>query len=151
MDDDTNSDNSCRLELMWSTRSEAVIENWGARCLDSSTKHGKKGRQFKVLHHIFGLSAILVPIFTSSYIEYLPLIALATLIVIGGVLSGIVQFLDFATKSARHLEYENRYAERCNKIEAEMCKPSARRVACDVYLEHTLSNFNRLCAGAPDL
>ena len=153
MDSDSNSDNTHRIELLWDSKNEQVIEKWGELCKESSFAHGNKAKRFKILHVFIGIPTMILPVVSAVFSQQLTAqpFLLSMLMLLSGGLAAVGQFFDFSNKSAPHYEFEARYIERVNKTESELCKPSARRVAADVFLEHCLSAFNRLCSSAPPL
>jgi hypothetical protein len=130
-----------------------MINHWGSECKDNAKRHNRAGKKFKWLYNIVGVPTMLVPILIGSFSTQLAVspITQSVLMLCSGALSTISQFFDFSGRSASHFEYEARYSELAAEIDVELVKPKARRLACDVYLEHCLNARNRLGAGAPVL
>ena len=149
----SSEDNIDRVELLWDSRNQDLIIHWANECKQNSKLHHTAGKKFKLLYNIVGVPTMLVPILVGSFSSQLAVspITQSVLMLCSGALSTISQFFDFSGRSAAHFEYEARYSELAAAIDVECCKPKARRIAADVYLEHCLNARNRLGAGAPVL
>lgn len=153
LSESSSEDASDRVELMWDSRNQDLIIHWGNECKANAKLHNKAGKKFKWLYSIVGVPTMLIPVLIGSFSTQLALAPLtqSVCMLCSGALSTISQFFDFSGRSSAHFEYEARYSELASEIDVECCKPKARRVACDVYLEHCLNARNRLGAGAPVL
>jgi hypothetical protein len=140
-----------RVELLWDTKAEELIASWGAESKDTARKHNLAAKKFKYLYALFGLPLTVIPVVTGVVGDAIGPDMQTTLLLSTAVFAGITQFFNFGAKAQQHFEYQSRYTELANEIDVESIKPKQHRVACDMYMEHCLSIFNKLGSGAPDL
>jgi hypothetical protein len=145
-------DDPLRKELLWENREESLIEAWCVLANQKSEGHAKAAIRYKRLNTFWGMSSLLMNVLFAggSMIqlpEYIPTIGF----VVTGSLAAVCTFFEFAGKREQHNDYSKKYAEFCNALKVEMCKPKAFRIACDVFLAKTEMTLNSLNRSAPDL
>jgi hypothetical protein len=151
---DTMSSKDCdRAELLWERREEDTIEKWRKSCVVESKLHGEKARHVKKKYTALSVPAIILPLMLSGFsslIQPYPLVNSATLMVVA-ILTGMNGFFNLGGKTQKHFQYEALYSDLALEIEAELCRPKAFRVACDVYIERIRNSVSKLNTSAPPL
>lgn len=148
-EDSSESLDTNRIELLWETREEELIQKWVKQALDHAKQHNIAGEKCKLLYTVFSLLCIVSPMILSAIDDYLEPIVRTCCLVTVGIISGISSFFNFGRKMSDHFEYQDRFEEYSNRIAVEMHKPKASRPPCDVYLNDCQNIYSRLCAGAP--
>tara|TARA_R110000823_G_C15786269_1_gene485657 strand:+ start:112 stop:606 length:495 start_codon:yes stop_codon:yes gene_type:complete len=146
-------DDENRKELLWERREETLLKKWANDCLNRSLQHDEKGKKNKILFSIFGIPTMLIPIILGGVGSVVPCHSLSySLGIMGtGLFSGISMFFNFGKKEQLHFEYQNKFFELFNEIEAELSKPKKHRIACDVYLEKIKQTYGNYCSLSPTL
>jgi hypothetical protein len=150
--DSSSADDPTRKELLWETREESLLETWCATAKQKSEEHANAAIRNKWLNKFWGISSLLTNVlFTGGSMiktpDYVPTIGF----IVTGTLSAICTFFEFSSKRERHDDYSNKYAEFCNALRVELCKPKASRIACDVFLVKNEMTLNSLNRSAPDM
>jgi hypothetical protein len=149
----SSKDDPDRVELLWETRTENMVLKWREHCLDHSKKHGLKARKVKNNYTALSIPAIILPLVLSGFsslINPYPLVNSITLMVVS-ILTGMNSFFNLGKRTQEHFHYEGQYADLAMAIESEICRPRARRVAADVYMERVKNNISKLDLSAPNL
>jgi hypothetical protein len=146
-------DDENRKELLWERREETLLKKWGSDCKNRSIQHDEKGKKNKILFGLFGIPTMLIPIILGGVSSVVPCHSLSySLGIMGtGLFSGISMFFNFGKKEASHFEYQNKFFELSNEIEAELSKPKRHRIACDVYMEKIKQEYSKYCSLSPTL
>jgi hypothetical protein len=149
----SSEDNPDRMELLWESREEDLLLEWGAICKSKSIQHDTQGKTNKMRFGVFGVPSVLIPIVLGGLSSVAPSNSLIySLGMMGsGLFSGVNMFFNFSKKAQQHFEYSGKFAELATEIETELCKPKKHRIACDIYLERIKISFNALCSQSPPL
>jgi hypothetical protein len=146
-------DDENRKELLWEKREERILRKWCNDCMNRSIRHDVKGKKNKVLFGVFGIPTMLIPIILGGISSFIPCHSLSySLGIMGtGLFSGISVFFNFGKKEQLHFEYQNKFLELSNEIDAELSKPKRHRIACDVYMEKIKQEYGKYCSSSPTL
>jgi hypothetical protein len=146
-------DDPTREELLWSTRSEDLCENWVTDSTRRSQKHGHNAKTFKIKYQVFGFMNVFLPLLLGSLTSFVGEYTLMyqVLLFVVSLSAGTTAFFKFQLNYARHSEYENKFLELVDDIRSEVSKPKRNRLQCDLYVERTKNQHSKLISSAPDL
>lgn len=141
-------------EEAWNQAGEDLVSGWAEQCMEKSEYHSGKESKNKVLHAIFGLPSILLPVLLAAATPLIDTLDEAALIQVSGlitigVVSSINTFFNFDKKSARHQEYSARYNELATDVQYQLFKGREFRVSSDEFIARVQTKFNNLNEKAP--
>ena len=126
-----------REEQPWTEESETLLREWCAVSERVSKEHDRKGKRMKLLHAIWCLPTVVIPVAiaplttilkSSTQFENLEMAALC----ISGVFGAVTTFYNFGGSSERHFSYSAKYSDLVTDIKYQLSKPRKFRSPCDV-------------------
>lgn len=151
-DENNSTDDDNRRELLWEDREENLIMDITRKCEAIAIRHHIKGAVSKRLYAFWGVPGIILPVVVASLNEYLEEKYYASVAMLtAAICNTIGTFFNYGKMSQKHFDIAGKYEELSQEVQMEMCKPKRHRIACDVYLQKTVSKFNNLNSNAPNL
>ena len=156
--EESSKDTTNRVEMLWNNKIESLFRFWADECKENSEKHRKASRKNKILYNVFGIPAIIIPIFMSSVNQFYEKQSTEVAILVNsigyfltGMLTGINTFVNYSSLYERHNNSEYRYNELYTDIQSVLIKPKRDRIPADVCLETFKLKFEHIKEFAPDI
>ena len=144
---ESSKDDPARVELLWGSKEESVLESWAVEAALKSLHHANAEAKYRHLHHFFGMMSIFIGIsFTTLSQLKLPDWVSTIGLAASSSIASVNTFFKFPATSQRHHEYSNKYDEYVKTIRAEICKHKPERLSCGVFMskaEMKLVSMNR--------
>jgi len=144
-----SSDDVDREEMLWGTRQELQINKWKEEAANKAIHHTKRQNRYKMFYNALMLPLVILPCISSAITMQVSERVNVFLFLATGILNGVHGFLNYGRRQQEHGDYSNLWEAFVTDIESEMCKPKRSRVACDVFLQKTLDQFQKLSATEP--
>jgi len=145
-------DDPARQELLWTNRQEGLFDSWRTLCRNRSQEHQQHAKYNKWKHRALGITMVIVPAVLSGVTQ---IYDASWLVAFGftasSIMSGVQSLFNYGGLYIQHSEFSAKYEDFKREIDAELIKPKANRVACDVYLKSCEMTLNSLTRQAPDM
>lgn len=126
-------------EEAWTDEAETLAVEWAESARKRSNHHKHESMKHKILHNIFGLPSVLLPVAFAAATPLIDLKENATVVQVAGfisisILTGINTFYNFDKKKAQHEHYQARFSDVYNDIRYQLFKSRRFRVPSDEFM-----------------
>lgn len=141
-------------EEAWSTAAEKLVMAWADDCDERSKEHEGKKWKDTVLHSVFGLPSILLPVVfaaatplidTSPHAVYIQVAGYISI----GIFTSVNAFYNFKTRATKHAEFANRFSELNTDVKYQLFKHRDFRISSDEFIVKVQTKYNSLIEQAP--
>lgn len=126
-------------EEAWSDEAETLAVEWAQMAKKKANSHIVKGCKHGLLHNIFGLPSVLLPVTLAAATPLIDVSQSSMIIQVSGyiaiaILTGINTFYNFDKKKTEHEHYQARYNELHNDIRYQLFKSRRFRIPSDEFM-----------------
>ena len=154
--EDSNGSNSSvdcdREESVWTSKSNELLVKWKTEIDESIIIHDRKAKTNKILYTTMSIPSIVSPVTASILSPYIPDPFITSLLMlISGLFSALVIFLNFSQKQARHERASNSYGEISINIEELLSTSKKFRTPADITIRSFLLKISAIKSKSPPI
>lgn len=150
---DISLDDLNRKEVLWTEKSEQLLEKWKDKCERLAIKYNTKAKKKKQQYLSISIPAVCIPIFSGSLSHLLQTYeyALPVCLLTTGLCTGMLGLFNLSETYHRCFSAEGRYSDMAMSIDLCLSKKKSERAACDLSLERFRSQISKLDLSSPPL
>jgi len=151
---DSSSDRHDRIEMEWTSKNSELLHTFGERAHNASKAHGIKTKKWKKIYLCLGIPSVIIPVIAGILQPYLSKdyeVILVILMLLSGMLSACLTFINPSQKQERHDNASHKYDVLATNIETILAIPKRNRVQADLTINEYRLKLNHLGEISPSL